>query len=790
MPGDAEIVARKAADLLAQRVAELRSPRWTPLPHQVTPPGDWYGWLLLAGRGAGKTDVCANHIVEHVKGPACLPGPVPHWVGIIAPTLGDAATSCFAGPSGIRAHDPTARMVQRPGGLTVIWPNGSEAKLFGANSADDVERLRSGGNRCSVWAEELAAWRYLADAWDHMRFGLRAGPHPHWVGSTTPKPRDLIRKLAANGIRDTVVTRASMYDNPHLPLSIREALEDAYGGTQLGRQELLGLVIDEDENALWKRSTIDAARIDAGSVPDLGRISIGVDPSGGAGEQGIIVVGKSKRLLLPPVMPVEEGLTLPPSRARHQGFVLDDRSCHLSPDGWGRKAVSAAVDWNADEIFVETNYGGAMCVSTLRTAAEAMGVNIPIRIVTATRGKAIRAQPVSALTSQGYWRHAGVFEVLEDQMTTWYPELDWSPDHLDACLVAGTLVTTRRGPVPIEAVTTDDQVMTRQGWRRVLRSWMTSSSEEVIRVDTPAGSLTGTANHRVWVLGKGFVRLDAIVWGDRLGAWHPRRSPWSSTASPTAGIRHLDTGRPGSTTPLTPTGNGFGASVNSIPRCGRRLTERAVYLAAASSITSTSILSTTTRPTSSASPALSIPGYIPETSTGEAPSGWPTWTLSGASPWTGTGVTKAGPGIPSRLLPATRTGRPALRPARLAERPTRPGMPESRGTAPEPATGVCPTGLTGTGCLLNAPSAAPGSCRASTGPCPRLAPTPVERISEPVGRRPVYDLTVEEVPEFFANGILVHNSVWNAWGQKLVHTTSRGTGRSGLGSKAASRAIG
>ena len=428
MPGDATVVARKAADLLAQRVADLRSPRWTPLPHQVTPPGNWYGWLLLAGRGAGKTDVCANHIVEHVKGPPCLPGPIPHWIGIIAPTLGDAATSCFAGPSGIRAHDPTARMVQRPGGLTVIWPNGSEAKLFGANSADDVERLRSGGNRCSVWAEELAAWRYLADAWDHMRFGLRAGPHPHWVGSTTPKPRDLIRKLAANGIRDTVVTRASMYDNPHLPLSIREALEDAYGGTQLGRQELLGLVIDEDENALWTHAALDAARVAPDDHPPLIRITVGVDPSGGAGEQGIVVAGKSK-LWLPPGSP---NTLAGAAKLKHHGYVLDDRTCHLSPDGWGRRAVQAAIDWQADDIVVETNFGGDMAVSTIRAAADALGVSIPIRKVTASRGKAVRAEPVSALTEQGRWHHAGTFEALEDQLTTWYPELDWSPDRLDA----------------------------------------------------------------------------------------------------------------------------------------------------------------------------------------------------------------------------------------------------------------------------------------------------------------------------------------------------------------------
>jgi phage terminase large subunit-like protein len=273
-----------------------------------------------------------------------------------------------------------------------------------------------------IWAEELAAWRHLDDCWDHMRFGLRAGPRPHWVGSTTPKPKPLIKKLAAGEIRNVELTTGiTTYDNPHLPQHIRDALEETYAGTQLGSQELLGKIMEEDENALWTRSMIEAARVLPDAVPDLVKITVGVDPSGGAGEQGIVVAGKS-------------GLVLPGNGGRPQahGYVLDDRTCHLSPDGWGRRAVQAAIDWEADEIVAETNYGGAMCVATLRTAADALGVSIPIKTVTATRGKAVRAQPVSALTAQGRWHHAGTFEALEDQLCTWHPEIGWSPDRLDA----------------------------------------------------------------------------------------------------------------------------------------------------------------------------------------------------------------------------------------------------------------------------------------------------------------------------------------------------------------------
>lgn len=414
MPSDRARVALRAAGLLGAPP----SPRWEPEPHQIPPPGDWYGWIILAGRGAGKTAACSSYISEHVNGPPCLPGPVPHWVGIIAPTLGDAVTACFEGPSGLRGRDPRARLVQAPGGTVIRWPNGSQAKLFGAHSPEDVERLRAGGNLCAAWLEELAAWRYLTACWDQLRFGLRSGRRPHWVASTTPKPKSLIKGLASGSIPNVVRTHATMYDNPYLEQSVKDALEDTYAGTELGAQELYGRLLDEIETALWKRKTIEENRISPEDVPSLIRRTVGVDPSGGAGEQGIVVTAKS-------------GL-IPGPRPQHHGYVLDDRTCTLPPDGWAQRAVQAAIDWETDDICVEVNYGGDMAIATLRTACERLGVNIPIRSVRATRGKAVRAQPVSALSAQGRWHHAGTFEALEDQLSTWTPELGWSPDRLDA----------------------------------------------------------------------------------------------------------------------------------------------------------------------------------------------------------------------------------------------------------------------------------------------------------------------------------------------------------------------
>lgn len=421
-------IAQRAAAALATRT---QTPRRHLEPHQIPPSNDFYGWLLLGGRGSGKTAACSTYISDHIKGPPCLPGDVPHWIGIIAPTIGDAVTACYEGPSGIRNIDPGARMVQAPGGTVIRWPNGSQAKLFGSHSPEDVERLRAGGNICVAWLEEFAAWRYMQASFDQLRFGLRSGPRPHWVASTTPKPKPLLKRMVAGEVIGVVRTHATMYDNPHLPEHIKQALEDTYGGTQLGQQELYAAILDQDENALWNRSMLDTTRVRPADVPDLTRIAVGVDPSGGAGEQGIVVVGKSA--LITPLRAVPDGGTPPgPVRPEHHGYVLADYTCRLSPDGWGRRAVQAAIDWAADELLAETNFGGAMCVATLRAAADALGVDIPIRTVTATRGKAVRAQPVAALTSQGRWHMAGVFPELEEQLVTWHPEIGWSPDRVDA----------------------------------------------------------------------------------------------------------------------------------------------------------------------------------------------------------------------------------------------------------------------------------------------------------------------------------------------------------------------
>lgn len=446
---DAAEMQQLVAGISRGLASTVRIRPWKPLPHQVPPPGDWRGWLMLAGRGAGKTDACAHYVAEHVKGPACLPGSTPHWIGFIAPTLGDAATACVNGPSGILAHDPSARMINTIGGTVVRWPNGSEAKLFGVNSPEDVERLRAGGNRCLSWLEELAAWRYLDDGFKQMRFGTRSGPHARWIGSTTPKPRKLIKALHKGDYQRVVVTHATMFDNPHLQEDVRQELLDSYGGQSIGEQELMGRIVEQDENALWKRDLIARYRLDPAEAPRemMSSIAVGVDPSGGAGEQGIVVIGKGPLVLSATasqlIVPTDPDVAdkgsfdlahqvMPPRPGELAGYVLADMTCRLPAEGWGARTVEAAVEWDAGEIVVERNFGGDMARATVVGAAKAMGIPIPVRMETASLGKKVRAQPVSALSARGRYSCVGVHEELEDQLCTWSTDSDYSPDRLDA----------------------------------------------------------------------------------------------------------------------------------------------------------------------------------------------------------------------------------------------------------------------------------------------------------------------------------------------------------------------
>lgn len=417
---------------------------WVPLPHQIPPDGDWFAWLLMGGRGAGKTATAAHYMHEHVNGPPCLPHiPGGHWPAIIAPTIGDAVTSCVNGPSGLRRWDPEIKLRQTTGGTMVRWPNGCEAKLFGASTPEDVERLRSGGNRCFVWSEELAAWRYMQECWQHMRYGLRVGPRPHVVISTTPKAvvlvKDLVKKAIAavpdeeTGSVEVVMTKATTADNPHLDSGVKRALFDDYGGTRLGRQELYAEILEDVENALWSGDLIERDRLRPEHAPhQYNRILVGVDPQGKNrqdgknDETGIVAMGR-----------VDHYLAHGDYSHLPHGFVLADRSGRFSPIGWATAAIELYHELKADAIVAEINNGWDMVKANIHS----VDPNIKVLEVTATRGKARRAGPIVNMYEQHRVHHVGVFPTLEDQMTTWdqfEPDKSWSPDHMDALVWAAT----------------------------------------------------------------------------------------------------------------------------------------------------------------------------------------------------------------------------------------------------------------------------------------------------------------------------------------------------------------
>lgn len=425
---------------------------WDPQPHQVPPEslvtGDAYCWLMLAGRGAGKSYAGGRYVNRWaMRNPGAR-------ISIIAPTLGDARLSCIEGPSGLKQANPDIKVVKSPD-YEVRWPNGTVAHIFGAHTPEDVERLRAGGNRHLVWAEELAAWRLLQPAWDQMQFGLRMGIHPHIVATTTPKNRPLIKKLVKD--EKVAITRASTNDNPYLHEHVRDALYNRYAGTDLGRQELDGEIVDDNKNALWMRTRIEELRLtdDALKTSRLRKVVIAVDPAVTANETsddtGIVAVALVDRCAC---------------GGRDHAYVLDDWTVSgATPEGWASRVVAAYEEFEADRVIGEVNNGGDLVESVLRGQDK----NLPYTSVRASRGKTRRAEPVAALYEQGKVHHIGGLPELEDQMCTWDPTLgdnQPSPDRMDAA-VWGLSWLMLKGRKRIETAMAPATVESGSYWRGV-----------------------------------------------------------------------------------------------------------------------------------------------------------------------------------------------------------------------------------------------------------------------------------------------------------------------------------
>jgi phage terminase large subunit-like protein len=374
----------------------------TARPEQLTPLGAWSLWLILAGRGWGKTRTGAEDVGGYGQE---NPG---SRIAVIAPTIADARDTCVEGESGLLSVIPRHAVATWNRSIgELILNNGTRYKLF---SAEEPERLR-GPQHHRAWADELAAWKNQQATWDQLMFGLRLGQDPRVIATTTPKPTPLIRRLVSDPT--TLITKGSTFDNAAnlAPAAIAQ-LRARYEGTRLGRQELEAELLTDTPGALWTRAMVEAAYCE--TVPAMRRVVVAVDPSGSDGEtgdlQGIVVCGLGMD---------------------DRGYVLEDGSIRGSPDEWGRQTARLFEKHRADRVVAERNFGGAMVESVLRTAAP----NLPVTLVTASRGKAVRAEPIAALYEQGRIGHLKGFPELEDQlceMTTGGFVGSGSPDRLDA----------------------------------------------------------------------------------------------------------------------------------------------------------------------------------------------------------------------------------------------------------------------------------------------------------------------------------------------------------------------
>ncbi|MEC3911644.1 terminase family protein [Sphingobium sp. CR2-8] len=414
---------------LDQAAAERLAHEWLYLarPGQLPPAGDWRIWLMMAGRGFGKTRAGAEWVRMVAEADPTA------RIALVGATLGEARSVMVEGASGLLSIAPWwNRPAYAPALRKLTWPNGAMATLFGAA---EPESLR-GPQFSHGWADEIAKWADGEAAWHNLMMGLRLGSRPRVLATTTPRPVPLVRGLVARNGDDVVVTGGRTAENAaHLAEGFVDAMAASYGGTRLGRQELDGELIAEVEGALWTRDLIERCR--ARHVPGvLTRVVVAVDPPASAGGDacGIVVAGTG---------------------GDGRAYVIADASvAGQSPEGWARAVAAAALVHGADRVVAEANNGGAMVESVLRAAEEDM----PVKLVHASRGKSARAEPVAALYEAGRVAHRGAFPELEDQMCGLiagggYVGPGRSPDRADALVWAlSELMLGKRGAAQVRVM--------------------------------------------------------------------------------------------------------------------------------------------------------------------------------------------------------------------------------------------------------------------------------------------------------------------------------------------------
>lgn len=390
------------------------------------PAGDWLVWLILAGRGYGKTRVGSEVIRSWACGRTPLERGKFERMALVAETAADVRDVMVEGESGILAVHPSGfKPFYEPSKRRLTWPNGAMAFTYNATEPDQLR----GPQHDAAWCDELAKWRYAEDTYAMLQFGMRLGERPRYVITTTPRPIRVLKEIM--DANDTVITRGTTAENRNnLPASFYEKVFKRYSGTRLGRQELDAEILDDNPNALWSRDAIDDMRVDEPN--ELERVVIAIDPSGTRGDAeqsandvGIVVAGRAHN---------------------DHAYVLADRTCNLSPAQWAARAIAAYREFGCDRLVAERNFGGAMVEHVIRTADP----DVSYREVTASRGKWVRAEPVAALYEQGRVHHVGSFPQLEDEMLDFTPDgmaNGESPNRLDALVWALTELMLK-SPVP------------------------------------------------------------------------------------------------------------------------------------------------------------------------------------------------------------------------------------------------------------------------------------------------------------------------------------------------------
>ena len=400
-------------------------------PKQSAPPGTWFCWLVIAGRGFGKTRMGAEWVrglVEGLTPLSAAPG-APGRIALVADTESDGRDVMIEGESGLRRCAwPDFRPNYQASRRRLVWPNGVVAQLY---STAEPDQLR-GPQHHAAWGDEIAKWSNGAETWANLQFGLRLGPAPRVMLTTTPRPIPLLAELLDRP--DTVVTRGTTFENrSNIARVFFEQVIRPYQGTRLGRQELMGEILEDLPGALWTRAMLDELRIE--QVPVLERIVVAVDPpvstGPGADACGIVVAGAT---------------------ADGKAYVLADRTVQgVSPHKWASAALDAYRTFEADRLIAEVNNGGDLVETVIRQ----IDPTVSYRAVHASRGKRARAEPVAALYEQGRVHHvrgSSGLEKLEDQMCGFSLDRavaeNSSPDRLDALVWALTdlMLSPRRDP--------------------------------------------------------------------------------------------------------------------------------------------------------------------------------------------------------------------------------------------------------------------------------------------------------------------------------------------------------